>query len=193
MNPRYLARAAPRLKFPIHLHRPFSTSPLTSADPPPPLPPPQRPQPVPLPSNIARAASRASTRDEGIALAKKMMQGIDRNDYKPVRDYDAHRASIDDVSKTQRAKGLERQMPRLSRWQAGDVYAPHDLGPVEAAKWKQRKRSQRDVFDMLGINPLHEYKVCVCVSFIRGVLSVRYVDVEEVVVFLMILMSKWSA
>lgn len=100
-----------------------------------------------------------------------MMLGIDRKDYKTVRDYDAYRESLDDVGRKQRAKDLERQMPRTWKWQVGDVYAPHDLSPVEAAKWRQRKSSQRDVFDMLGINPLHEYKVCVslCVGFFRGV------------------------
>lgn len=165
MNPRCLVRATPRFKPPIHLHHPFSTSPLTSADPPPPPPPAQRPL---LPSSIARAAAGASTRDRGITLAKAMMLGIDRKDYKTVRDYDAYRESLDDVGRKQRAKDLERQMPRTWKWQVGDVYAPHDLSPVEAAKWRQRKSSQRDVFDMLGINPLHEYKVCVslCVGFL---------------------------
>lgn len=51
-------------------------------------------------------------------------------------------------------------MPRMSKWQVGDVYAPHDLSAVEAGKWRKRKSSQRDVFDILGINPLEEYKVC---------------------------------
>ena len=95
-----------------------------------------------------------------------MMEGVDhkgykvdRESYNVVRGYDAQRAALNDFTKQGLARGLERQMPRLSRWNAGDVYAPHDLSAVEAAKWKKRKGSQRDVFDMLGINPLHEYKV----------------------------------
>ena len=67
---------------------------------------------------------------------------------------------LNDVTKVNRAKDLERQMPRMSKWQVGDVYAPHDLSAVEAAKWRKRKSSARDVFDILGINPLEEYKVC---------------------------------
>lgn len=49
-------------------------------------------------------------------------------------------------------------MPRTSKWKVGDVYAPHDLSAVEATKWRKRKSSERDVFDVLGINPLEEYK-----------------------------------
>ncbi|KAF6228400.1 hypothetical protein HO133_008130 [Letharia lupina] len=87
-----------------------------------------------------------------------MMQEIDRTRYDAVRGYDAQRATLNDVTKLQRAKDLERQMPRLSKWQVGDVYAPHDLSAVEAGKWRKRKSSERDVFDILGINPLEEYK-----------------------------------
>lgn len=88
------------------------------------------------------------------------MQDVDRTKFNAVRDYDAQRAPFNDVARNNRAKDLERQMPRMSKWQVGDVYAPHDLSAVEAAKWRKRKSSERDVFDILGINPLDEYKVC---------------------------------
>lgn len=55
---------------------------------------------------------------------------------------------------------LERQMTR--RWKAGDVYAPHDLSGVEMSKWRQNQRKgrpQKDVFDLLAINPIDQYKV----------------------------------
>ena len=51
-----------------------------------------------------------------------------------------------------------RMMPR--RWKAGDVYAPKDLGPKEARKWKRSRQPKKDVLDMLGINPLDSYQVC---------------------------------
>ena len=59
-------------------------------------------------------------------------------------------------------------MPRMSKWRVGDVYAPHDMSAVEAGKWRKRKSSERDVFDILGINPLEEYKVCFLSMYIHS-------------------------
>lgn len=56
-----------------------------------------------------------------------------------------------------RADGLQRL--RTSNWKRGDVYAPHDLGPVEMGKRLGIRMPNQDAFDVLGINPLHEYKV----------------------------------
>ncbi|KAF1942545.1 ribosomal protein S18 [Clathrospora elynae] len=51
----------------------------------------------------------------------------------------------------------QRQIYR--KWQPGDVYAPHDLSGSEQKKWKfGRKRPQEDAFDILGVNPVLEYK-----------------------------------
>lgn len=50
-----------------------------------------------------------------------------------------------------------KQMPR--RWQAGDVYSPHDLSPIEMQKWRKKSVRNNDVIDALGINPLDMYKV----------------------------------
>ncbi|OLN93077.1 37S ribosomal protein RSM18, mitochondrial [Colletotrichum chlorophyti] len=49
-----------------------------------------------------------------------------------------------------------KQMPR--RWRTGEVYAPHDLSPVEMQKWRRQKRPNVDVIDLLGINPLDHYR-----------------------------------
>lgn len=49
-------------------------------------------------------------------------------------------------------------MPR--HWKAGDVYAPHDLSPAEMRKWRSRQPPKKDVMDLLGVNPLDMYKVC---------------------------------
>jgi small subunit ribosomal protein S18 len=68
------------------------------------------------------------------------------------------RQGLVDVQKNNRALDLERQIHR--KWKAGDVYAPHDLSSVEMQKWRKIRPRERDAFDQLGINPLHEYKVC---------------------------------
>lgn len=68
--------------------------------------------------------------------------------------------TLEDMEAADRAQALERQVGR--KWKAGDVYAPHDLSPVESRKWKARRGPSRDVFDALGINPLNEYKVGGC-------------------------------
>jgi small subunit ribosomal protein S18 len=53
---------------------------------------------------------------------------------------------------------FQRQIYR--KWQPGDVYSPIDLSGSEQKKWKTgRKKPQSDAFDVLGINPVAEYKV----------------------------------
>jgi small subunit ribosomal protein S18 len=58
---------------------------------------------------------------------------------------------------SERREQFQRQIYR--KWQPGDVYSPHDLTGAEQRKWKMgRKKPQQDAFDVLGINPLNEYK-----------------------------------
>lgn len=52
---------------------------------------------------------------------------------------------------------LARQSTR--RWKEGEAYAPHDLSFNEMIKWKKPKQPTKDVFDLLGLNPLDHYKV----------------------------------
>jgi hypothetical protein len=69
-----------------------------------------------------------------------------------------HENIVDELATADLTKDLGRQAPR--RWHAGDVYAPHDLSSVEASKWKAyQRRPEKDVFDMLGENPIKHYKV----------------------------------
>lgn len=63
-----------------------------------------------------------------------------------------------------------RQMPR--RWEAGDVYSPHDLSPVEMQKWRTRSQRKADVVDVLGIRPLDMYKV----SFFASLFPILYTN-----------------
>ena len=89
-----------------------------------------------------------------------MYEDFDRTRYNVVREYDKRRSAVDDTEALHRARDLEKQMPRLHKWRVGDVYSPNDLGSVEARKWMVRRSVDRDAFDVLGINPLKEYKVC---------------------------------
>lgn len=50
-----------------------------------------------------------------------------------------------------------RQMPR--RFETGDVYAPHDLSPVEMRKWRKWTTESRDLVDLLGLSPVDMYRV----------------------------------
>ena len=56
-----------------------------------------------------------------------------------------------------RSKDMERFHGR--KWKDGDIYSPHDLSPEEMKKWRKPQQATEDAFDILGINPLHEYKV----------------------------------
>jgi small subunit ribosomal protein S18 len=57
----------------------------------------------------------------------------------------------------EKGRSLERNQTR--DWQAGDVYAPHDLSPAEMKKWRRKESPSTDAFDALSMNPLHQYKV----------------------------------
>lgn len=67
--------------------------------------------------------------------------------------------TVQELKNHKLASDLTKQISR--RWKAGDVYAPHDLSPVEMQKWKQRGRPERDVVDVLKLDVLGEYKVCI--------------------------------
>jgi hypothetical protein len=67
------------------------------------------------------------------------------------------RTTVEELENAKRANDLSKQISR--RWKAGDVYAPHDLSAEEMAKWKKREEPKYDVFDLLGYDPLENYKV----------------------------------
>ncbi|KAK5103219.1 hypothetical protein LTS08_004024 [Lithohypha guttulata] len=60
------------------------------------------------------------------------------------------------LERTEEARTLERMFTR--EWKIGDVYAPHDLSAAEARKWRSKRAPDKDVFDVLSINPLDLYK-----------------------------------
>ncbi|MCJ1255670.1 hypothetical protein MMC24_003487 [Lignoscripta atroalba] len=69
---------------------------------------------------------------------------------------DQRSRTMEQVDKANRAKDLDKLQTR--RWKQGDVYAPHDLTPAEMKKWKMRKKSSVDAFDILAINPVDQWK-----------------------------------
>ncbi len=70
--------------------------------------------------------------------------------------------NLDRLRRQQVSEAYLRRMPR--RWQRGDVYAPHDLSPEEAARWRKPVTRSVDIMDILGVNPLDEYRVRVWCS-----------------------------
>ncbi|EFX03098.1 37S ribosomal protein [Grosmannia clavigera kw1407] len=72
------------------------------------------------------------------------------------------RSTLERMAERKVSEDYARQMPR--RWRAGDVYAPHDLSAAEMAKWRRPSRTTADVVDILGINPLDEYRNFAMVS-----------------------------
>lgn len=46
------------------------------------------------------------------------------------------------------------------RFMTGDIYAPNDLSMQELERRRGNQRPIRDAFDILGINPMTQYKVC---------------------------------
>ncbi|OAL52026.1 ribosomal protein S18 [Pyrenochaeta sp. DS3sAY3a] len=98
-------------------------------------------------SNAARSPSAGQQQSGSPSLATRLAReaGLDRPNL-------SH-----EMVESERRSQFQRQIFR--KWQPGDVYAPHDLSGPEQKKWKLgRKRPQQDAFDLLGINPIAEYK-----------------------------------
>ncbi|KAJ4383329.1 hypothetical protein N0V86_001375 [Didymella sp. IMI 355093] len=98
-----------------------------------------------LESSAAQTAHK-STNNSSLATRMANQAGLtERNT--PTRE----------MVESERREQFQRQIYR--RWQTGDIYSPHDLTGAEQKKWKfGRKKPQSDAFDVLGINPVNEYK-----------------------------------
>ncbi|KAK4452319.1 hypothetical protein QBC34DRAFT_398376 [Podospora aff. communis PSN243] len=55
-----------------------------------------------------------------------------------------------------------RMMPR--KWRKGDVYAPKDLSHVEAKRWRYSNPPAVDIVDMMGFNPVDNYRNLAMIS-----------------------------
>lgn len=80
-----------------------------------------------------------------------------RDELRRKRAADRATAVAEELRARKESDSFMRMMPR--RWQVGEVYAPHDLSPVEMAKWGRSKTQRKDVVDILGVNPLDMYRV----------------------------------
>lgn len=98
------------------------------------------------------AAPRPST--SGNDAAERMLA---RHRARLVEQRQTQLETAEKVKEKKIARDLIRQMPR--RWQAGDVYAPHDLSSVEMRKWKKKSGRAGDLVDALNLSPLDLYKV----------------------------------
>jgi hypothetical protein len=95
------------------------------------------------------ARSPPATQRPGGTLANRLAReaGLDR----PTQSRE--------MIESERRSQYQRQIYR--NWRPGDVYSPSDLTGAEQKKWKTgTKKPQSDAFDVLGINPVLEYKVC---------------------------------
>ncbi|KAI1211613.1 ribosomal protein S18 [Annulohypoxylon truncatum] len=93
----------------------------------------------------------------GSTSATQVAAGIYEDIYDNLRGTRQRARTIDEEIK-QRNQNDEyaRQMTR--RWKAGDVYAPHDISPVEMGKWRRNQSRKKDLVDMLGLSPLDMYR-----------------------------------
>lgn len=119
----------------------------------------------PPPSSLARNSPppAESGLTPAVAAGLKLEQMLTDNDNQGLRRI--QKSSIKaNVNLAAEADALARQAPR--RWREGDTYTPHDLTAGEMMKWKKPRQPTKDVFDLLGLNPLDHYKVCVCSSMV---------------------------
>lgn len=147
--------------------------------------------PTPSPSAQFRTRRPSSTNPNGppgptSTLRKPLQQGnstsnarvlnlISRSSGRRAQPSAAERYqnTVQELKNHKLASDLTKQISR--RWKAGDVYAPHDLSPVEMQKWRQRRKPERDVVDVLKLDVLGEYKV--------GILFLHYSSFELPVSF----------
>jgi small subunit ribosomal protein S18 len=108
-------------------------------------------------NNKNTSNNRTGNRGGGFTRGDAAARLLDR--YKSrANSYSMEKSQQMDFLKNQKmSNDFLKQMPR--RWQAGDVYSPHDLSPVEMQKWRKKSVRNNDVIDALGISPLDMYKV----------------------------------
>ncbi|KAI4100124.1 MAG: hypothetical protein LQ339_005646 [Xanthoria mediterranea] len=174
-----LPRPFLRLPFRTHPIRPFSSTtphllPSPQNTPPPPTTPTPQPQQKPTPvSNLSG-----------------LITSIGRDAQAQTTATTARRSALAETEAAYRATDLERHLHR--RFRPGDIYAPHDLSPTEQAKWRPRAavggslqgrgtpanthaQNRRDVFDVLGVHPLDEYKnFSIMTEFVSSMGRIRH-------------------
>ncbi|KAK2069566.1 hypothetical protein P8C59_004130 [Phyllachora maydis] len=64
--------------------------------------------------------------------------------------------TLDDLTASATSQAYMRQMWR--RFLPGEVYAPRDLSAWELDRYRLKRPAQQDVLDMLGLNPVDNYR-----------------------------------
>ena len=82
---------------------------------------------------------------------------------------DVSASILEKSSKSKKVSALEIHQHNARKWKPGDVYAPHDLSAAEMKRWMYKRPGTTDAFDVLGIDPLKEYKVSFGEPFMKVV------------------------
>ncbi|KAK3360128.1 ribosomal protein S18 [Lasiosphaeria hispida] len=69
---------------------------------------------------------------------------------------DGGRRVVQEMAQSSETDSYVKMIAR--RWKKGDTYAPRDLSPVEMRRWKHWNESTSDAVDLLGFNPLDNYR-----------------------------------
>lgn len=107
------------------------------------------------PSPSQSSSSRPSPRDRN-AAAKSIFDKM-RASHTPNEAPMGERKVEGELRGKNVAEDYMRQMPR--RWKLGDVYAPRDLSSSEMRKWGGISNVERDLVDLMGLQPLDMYRV----------------------------------
>lgn len=107
----------------------------------------------PSPSQSS-SSSRPSPRDRN-AAAKSIFDKM-RASHTPNEAPMGERRVEGELRGKNVAEDYMRQMPR--RWKLGDVYAPRDLSSSEMRKWGVISNVERDLVDLMGLQPLDMYR-----------------------------------
>jgi hypothetical protein len=127
---------------------------------------PSRPSPRARPATTVSRPSPTSSSGSTFTGIRDTLNTMQRRDAARISEAPAEAAGGNDMfggllsgmKKEEARSAMEQQANR--KWQTGDVYSTHDLGPREGQRWSEMKRKpQRDVFEMLGQNPMKFYKV----------------------------------
>ncbi|OAA42265.1 Ribosomal protein S18 [Metarhizium rileyi] len=160
MPPQLPACALRGHRSPASLFRAFSSTPAVASPPrEPPHPHPHLHTQAPTPSSSHRLLSinndhyRRAPRPRAMRPGETADNMINRYTDRPNRN---RLEAIETLRNAKISTDYLKQMSR--RWDAGDVYSPHDLSPVEMQKWRKRSLRGSDVVDALGIRPLDMYK-----------------------------------
>ncbi|KAM4057831.1 ribosomal protein [Hirsutella rhossiliensis] len=121
---------------------------------------PSRPPPTSSTSNLLSIDGRRGGAHQGsqdrLRAGNAAGRLIDRYKKRAEIAGRSKQSQLEFMHKNKDSQDYLRQMPR--RFEPGDVYSPHDLSPVEMAKWRRRSQRNNDVVDTLGIRPLDMYK-----------------------------------